>query len=225
MLTEVEINNNYNTFLTIIHDTCGDRSDKLINMYTSEFEFSLKYSPASSTEHFHNAFAGGYIDHVIRVLNFSFSVYENWKTLGIDVSTFSVEELAFSALHHDLGKLGFPGDGYNKYIVNQSEWHRKNQGKMYNVNPIIPFSLIQHQSLFILQKYNIQVSWNEYLGIMTHDGLYDEVNRPYYLASSPESRMRTNLPKILHQADLMASQFEYERWATANKDYLINYRG
>lgn len=223
MFDESQLNSNYQQFLSIVNQTCGDRASALISMYTTDLAWALKYSPASSMEHFHNAFTGGYIDHVLRVLNFAFEIYGKWKSLGLDVSSFTVDELAFTALHHDLGKLGFPGDGNNRYIVNESEWHRKNQGKQYNVNSLIPFAMVQHQSLFLLQKYNIRVSWNEYLGILIHDGLYDEVNRPYYLSGSAESKLRTNLPLILHQADLMASQYEYERWVKHAKEHLINY--
>jgi hypothetical protein len=33
-----------------------------------EFEDRIAMMPASSMAHFHNAFAGGYIDHVLRVI-------------------------------------------------------------------------------------------------------------------------------------------------------------
>ena len=42
------------------------------------------------------------------------------------------EELIFVALNHDIGKMGFPGEGNETYIPNDSEWHRKNLGKEYN---------------------------------------------------------------------------------------------
>jgi hypothetical protein len=48
------------------------------------------------------------------------------------------------------------------------------------------------------------------IAIQTHDGLYDEGNKKYLMAWSPEQRPRTALPFIIHQADLMASRIEFE---------------
>jgi hypothetical protein len=42
--------------------------------------------------------------------------------------------------------------------------------------------------------------------------MYDEANKPYFVARSPQAKMKTNLPIILHHADHMASTIEYERW-------------
>ena len=42
----------------------GERKDKLIKMYTF-FQDRMMLMPASSFEHFHNCFAGGYVDHII----------------------------------------------------------------------------------------------------------------------------------------------------------------
>ena len=38
--------------------------------------------------------------------------------------------------------------------------------------------------------------------------MYEESNKPYYVNYNPESALRTNLPYILHQADMMASKVE-----------------
>jgi hypothetical protein len=46
------------------------------------------------------------------------------------------------------------------------------------------------------------------IAIQTHDGLYDEGNKKYLMAWTPEQRPRTSLPFIVHQADLMASRVE-----------------
>jgi hypothetical protein len=51
--------------------------------------------------------------------------------------------------------------------------------------------------------------------IQTHDGLYDEANKKYLLTYMPETKPRTSLPYIVHQADLMAARIEFEQeWLT-----------
>jgi hypothetical protein len=52
----------------------------------------------------------------------------------------------------------------------------------------------------------------EYLAIKLHDGLYDDVNKPYYITFNPDSKLRTNIVYILHQADFLASKIEYDTW-------------
>ena len=61
--------------------------------------------------------------------------------MSADMSGYTKEELIFFALNHDIGKMGFPGEGNETYIPNDSEWHRKNMGRMYKVNPNNQFTL------------------------------------------------------------------------------------
>ena len=49
------------------------------------------------------------------------------------------------------------------------------------------------------------------VGIQTHDGLYDPANEKYLKSFMPETKPRTSLPFILHQADMMAARVEFER--------------
>jgi hypothetical protein len=128
------------------------------------------------------------------------------------MSGYTEEELVFVALHHDLGKLGFPGKDGEVYIPNDSEWHIKNQGKIFKHNENNPFALVNDMSLWLLQHYGIPVSFNEMLGIKCTDGLYDEANKPYFISRTKDSKLRTNLPYVMHQADLMAARVEFEKW-------------
>jgi hypothetical protein len=136
--------------------------------------------------------------------------------MGVDVSGFTKEELVFAAFHHDLGKVGFPGNGNEIYIFNNSEWHRKHQGKIYTHNPNNPFTMVPDLSLYLLQHYNIPVTWNEYLAIKIHDGLYDDANKPYFISRTADAKLKNCLPLIMHHADHMASIIEYDRWKVTN---------
>jgi len=51
------------------------------------------------------------------------------------------------------------------------------------------------------------------LGIKLTDGLYDEANKPYYMSRTADSKLKTNLGYVMHQADHMAARIEYEMWA------------
>jgi hypothetical protein len=182
----------------------GDRKDKLLEMY-KDLEETLATSPASTKISHHNAFAGGYLDHVIRVTEAALVFEKVWDKFG-QSKNYTTEELAFSALNHDLGKLGTNDEPV--YIPNQSQWHRENQGLMFNYNPAITHMRIAERSLFVLQKYGIKVSENEFLAIRLHDGLYEEANKQYYITYNKDTELRSNIAYILHQADLMSSKIE-----------------
>jgi hypothetical protein len=49
------------------------------------------------------------------------------------------------------------------------------------------------------------------IAIRTHDGLYDESNKAYLMGFTPETKPRTSLVYVLHQADLMAARIEFEK--------------
>jgi hypothetical protein len=166
--------------------------------------------PASSIDHHHNAFTGGYVDHVIRVVNCSLSLMQLWESMGAVVD-YTKEELVFVALNHDLGKIGT--EEAEQYIPNGSDWHRKNLGKLYEYNAVNPFMTVPDRSLFLLQGRGIKLSMNEFFGIKLHDGLYEDSNKSYFISHTQASKLRSNLPIIMHHADHMAARIEYEKWA------------
>jgi hypothetical protein len=206
-----QIAENWKTYRERVDMWFPERADVLNTMYDA-LEDRMMIMPASSIDHYHNAFDGGYVDHVLRVMDCASTLYSTWGELGASLDGFTKEELMFAAMHHDLGKVGFPHTGGEIYVPNESEWHRKNQGKIYTHNSNNPFTMVPDLGLWILQKFNVSVTWNEYQGIRIHDGLYDEANKPYFISRNAESKLRTNLPMILHHADLLAARIEYEMW-------------
>lgn len=216
ILSETEIESNWKRLTSIVETEFPDRSHALSIMY-SELSDRLKTMPASSTEHHHNAFPGGYVAHVLNVYDCALDLYEVWNSRGGNTIQYSLEELKFSAIHHDLGKAGFPGPGNETYLFNDSEWHRKNQGKIYKHNLSNPYANASDLSLYLLQHYNVPISWNEYLSIRIHDGLYNESNTAYYISKGGvDNRLKNHLPLLIHQADVMASTIEYEHWKFAD---------
>lgn len=207
-LSAEQIQGNYELFCKNISDYISSpRKEQLLDYYKS-VEDILLLAPASSKEGYHNAFPGGYVDHVNRVVEASIDLYNVWNNYN-EITSFTKEELVFAAINHDLGKLGV--GNIPSYLPNESEWHVKNQGAIYKVNSKLPFMLVPDRSIMNLINAGISISENEYLGIKLHDGLYEDANKPYLISFNPESRLRTSLPLILHQADLLASRVEWEQ--------------
>ena len=216
MLQAEKIKSNWEQFRKEIDTFFPTRAAQIHKMY-DELEDRIVMMPASSIAQFQNAFAGGYVEHGLRVMDCAKTLYATWQSSGADMSGYTLEELMFAAMHHDLGKVGFPGEGNEVYQIETSDWHRKNQNKMYRHNENIPFTMVPDLSIWLLQEYDVKMSWNEYQAIKIHDGMYDDANKPYYVARSAQAKLKTNLPIILHHADHMAAQIEFERWRNKDK--------
>ena len=204
-----QIQQNWDKLLKYIEENVtGERKERLLDFY-KKYEDRLSIMPASNKKQYHNAFPGGYVDHVIRVIECSFDLYSLWKSKGADISTFTKEELFFSALNHDLGKMGSSEE--EAFIPQTDSWRKDKLGEDYTFNTKLEFASVPDRGLFLLQSHGVQYTFNEMVAIQTHDGLYDEANKKYLMSFLPEAKPRTCLPYIIHQADLMAARIEFER--------------
>jgi len=138
-----------------------------------------------------------------------------WKKMGADID-FTDEELVFSALFHDLGKIG--DLGVECYLPQNDNWRRDKLNEQFTINSELPFMLIQDRSLYLLQKFGIELSHNEYMAVRLHDGVYDDANKAYFFSNYPDAKFRTNIVYILHQADGIAARVEYEKWRDSSSD-------
>jgi len=209
-LTAEQIKGNWEVFLNNIEIHISDKKDrkqKLLNFY-KRYEERIVMMPAAHKKEYHSAFPGGYVYHVNRVVKSALALYDVWEEMGCDMTTFTKEELVFSAINHDLGKMG--DSEHEAYIPQTDQWRKDKLGEDYMFNKQLPFSAVPDRSLFLLQQHDISYSFNEMLAIQTHDGLYDEANKKYLFAFMPEQKPRTSLPFILHQADLMSARIEFE---------------
>ena len=223
-LTSDKIQKNWEDLIGCIKQTFKEdypdnRREKLLKMY-HDLESRMMFAPASGRNYYHNCFPGGYVDHILRVTNFSQLQYDLWKSNGADVDNYTREELLFVAMHHDLGKVGDLENDY--YVPNDSEWHRKNQGKIYNHNPNLHYMTVSDRSIWLLNQFDIKISEVELLGIRLADGLYDKANEPYLVTYLEENQLSWNLPHIVHQADMMASRIENESNKKNKLDITIN---
>ncbi len=209
MLTADEIQKNWEIFTDyIVVFVKGERGKKLLSFYES-YKERLYLMPASSKLGHHSAFDGGYISHVNKVVKGALKLNRVWDEMEVNTSLYTEEELVFSALNHDLGKMG-DKDTPN-YLPQDNDWRRDNMGEMYKMNPLLQFMPVQDRTLYLLQQAGIECSFNEWTAIKTHDGLYDESNKSYLMGFTPDMKPRSAISYIIHQADLMAARIEFEQ--------------
>lgn len=209
--TEQQLQDNYNKFIEALKKVfAGERLERLLYMYSmDELGAELAVAPASSKEHYHSAYIGGYVDHVLNVARNAYKMKRMYEEGGVKAD-FTDEELLFAAFHHDLGKLGTKNKPY--YLEETSEWHRKNQGILFRINGDNHYMDVTHRALWLLNQYGIQYTEKEMIGIMLADGLYNEAAKSYFISFGTETRLKTDLPYILHWADHMSCRQENKQW-------------
>lgn len=204
MLTPEQILERYNSLCDHVrNEVSSPRKEQLLSLFET-YSMQICTAPASANTSYHDCYPGGYVDHVGMVVETALTMYNTYLS-DKNLSTlldFTREELVFSAVVHDLGKLGDLVGGEDYYIPNDSDWHVK-RGMVYKKNPNL--SNIQHsqRSLMNLQTFGIPCNEKEYTAILLHDGLYVDANKSS-LISYNDGKPHSNLTLFLHHADITA---------------------
>ena len=208
-LSAKDIQNNWMVLIGYMDSHISEPRRTALKAFYEKYQERIMLMPAAHKKEYHNAFPGGYVEHVNRVVRCALKQMDLWSDEGADITTFTKEELVFSAINHDLGKMG--DETQDSYIPQTDQWRKDKLGEDYMFNTKVPFASVPDRGLYLLQSNGIQYSFNEMVAIQTHDGLYDDANKKYLMTYMPEQKPRTCLPFILHQADLMAARIEFER--------------
>jgi hypothetical protein len=187
----------------------GDRLIKIKELHT-HFEDRMCLAPASGTGWFHNAFPGGYVAHVLNVVDWALKYHKLFEEGGMYLDDIDTESVVFAALFHDLGKIGNIDKDY--YVSNTDEWRATKLQQYYLHNPEIHYMSVTDRSIWILNQFEIKISESEYVGLRLADGLYSEQNKSYFMEGAEWKAMKTNLPFIIHYADCTAARLEKETY-------------
>ena len=174
-----KINKNNQTFLEK-NELYGILSKELLE-YLGE---DLLTAPASTMKSLHNAFPGGLIDHILKTTKYAIGINKLLPT-GMDVEAQSIVKVCFL---HQIGKTFL-------YKWCESEWHRNNQGKMYEFNEELTSMKIGERSVYYAMKYGVKLSEEEYQAIVNYDKPEDDKQSKWY---------GSTLSTILKQANELA---------------------
>jgi len=165
----------------------GTRTENVQKML-DYFEDRAPYAPASSRTEYHGAYAGGLVEHSIRVLTIARKLNK-----ALDYGH-DIEELIMSCLFHDWGKVG--DMTHDRYLPQESDWHRE-RGMVYTHNKDAQFMMVDDCSMFLFNQFGITLTQDEWLAIQLNDGPYPAKNHPYGMKEP-------NLALIVHAADRFA---------------------
>ena len=139
----------------------GFMNDDLMTFLGEEF---IK-APASSMADLHNAFEGGLVDHLLRVANYAVRIN---NALPEDEKVDQTSLLKVCLLSQ-IGKA-------NLYKPCLSEWHRKNQGKMYEFNNDLVSMRVSERSLYYALSHGIKFTEEEYSAVIFSDKNDDKMS-------------------------------------------------
>jgi hypothetical protein len=139
----------------------GFMNEELMKFLGQEFIAA----PASSMVDYHNAFEGGLIDHLLNVAKYAVNVNNSLP----ENKRVNQDSLVKVCLLHQIGKT-------NLYKPCTSEWHRKNQGKMYEFNNSLVPMRASERSLYYAMSHGIKFTEEEFSAIMFFDKTDDKMS-------------------------------------------------
>lgn len=122
-------------------------------------------APASSMTEYHNAFEGGLVDHLLRVASYAVRINNSLP----DEEKVDQTSLLKVCLLHGIGKA-------NLYTPCTSEWHRKNQGKMYEFNSNLVSMRVGERSVHYALSNGIKLTEQEFAAILFFDKVDDRMS-------------------------------------------------
>jgi len=117
----------------------------------------------------YNAFPGGLIDYILTVTKYGINLNDILpESQRVDKK--SIIRVCFL---HQLGKVKL-------YKFCESEWHRKNQGKMYDFNEELVSMRVGERSAYYSLRYGVELSDEEYQSILNYDKTDDDKQSKWY---------------------------------------------
>jgi hypothetical protein len=139
----------------------GFMNDELMSFLGEQF---IK-APATSMTSYHNAFEGGLIDHLLKVAKYAIGIN---NSLPEDERVDQTSLLKVCLLH-GIGKAKL-------YTLCTSEWHRKNQGKMYEFNEDLVSMRVGERSAYYAISHGVSLTEEEFTAILFFDKTDDKMS-------------------------------------------------
>ncbi len=139
----------------------GFMNDELMSFLGEDF---IK-APATSMTSYHNAFEGGLIDHLLKVAKYAIGINNSLpEDERVDLTS-----LLKVCLLHGIGKAKL-------YTPCTSEWHRKNQGKMYEFNEDLVSMRVGERSAYYAISHGVSLTEEEFTAILFFDKTDDKMS-------------------------------------------------
>lgn len=189
-----ELSKMWDTYDEIIHAYIKLDRIKQIEKMFDDISEQIVLSPCSTR--YHGNYEGGLLEHSIDAIGSTLYVRKYFVKMGLEMDRIPTKEsCVFCAAFHDLGKIGEVDNDY--YIPETSDWHREKLNQQYKRSKEVINLHHSDGSVYLLNKYNIDMSRAEHQAIISHDGAYHPKNAPY-------KHKVELLSRILREGDMLA---------------------
>ena len=171
----------------------GFMNDDLTNFLGQDF---IK-APASTMKDLHNAFEGGLIDHLLRVTKYAVSLNDSVLP---DDQKIDKKSLVKVGLLHQIGKA-------HLYTPCTSEWHIKNQGKMYDFADVVSMRVGERSAFYVL-THGIKLTEEEYQAIINYDKDESDKQAKYHTNTLGEILKIANQLAIMEEKKIQSKHEE-----------------
>jgi hypothetical protein len=167
-----KIEKNWSTFQSLIIKCCGDAGKNLLE----ELGERMIMCPSSMRKDQIGAYPGG-------MINTSLDITMQMRKAN-QINEICADEMSLLrvGLLHDIGKIG--DETTDLFSEQDSEWHRDKLGQMYKYNEDLSRMSVSHRTLYLLQRYKIDLSQEEWIAIQLAQGSHFEENR-FYVGHEP----------------------------------------
>jgi len=141
---------------------------------------------------------GGLVEYSLELAKASNNIL---KALNYDTNPMSIIKCSLLSI---LGRVG--NEMHDRYVECESEWHKEKLGQYYDWNESCPKYQVNDMTLFVLQRHNINLSWEEWEALSLLKDMSSENNKFYsahksrlslVLQMAHESVMKDERDKIL----------------------------
>jgi hypothetical protein len=186
----------------------GDDRLVQVTRFVNEWCVPLGLATVPASQFHHNAFEGGLVDHMARVMDIALNVGT------VMFPELEVDSIALCAGLHDLCKLGIFQDKRPcpRYVLNKDYDHNKPISKtnsLYVYNPDLPNLSMTILNAGISPVW-LPLSLIEFKAIVYHDGMYVKENEEVWKTHNIEP-----LGLLIHYADMAALQYETKKEMSA----------
>ena len=128
--------------------------DESINDLLAQQDQRIIMSSFSQREKEQFCGIGGLVEYSLELAKAASSLS---KALSYDINKASIIKCALLSILGRVGTLTI-----NRYTDTTSEWHKEKLGQYYDWNENCPKYQVNDMTLYILQHYNVKLSWDEW---------------------------------------------------------------
>ena len=172
MYKERDVETLWNKYSNLLSKLNDENVDNIIN------KWDQRIIMASYSQREKDPFCGigGLVEYSLELAKASNNIL---KALNYDTNPMSIIKCSLLSI---LGRVG--NETQDRYIECESEWHKEKLGQYYDWNEKCPKYQVNDMTLYLLQRYNINLTWEEWEALTLLKDMTSEDNKFYSVHKS-----------------------------------------